>query len=550
MPGLDLVVPLFDLHGASFNVVFFTFRNKMNEFNSECFLSYNKMTSFEHSERFDPASKKTFEERTIHVEAKTWDHGRETGKAKFTFRFTLEKHLKQMQLCVRTEKGILESSPVFGDTSSSHVPEELVELERLSNEIQNQFIKVSQLSLKGKDWVAEVNKRITRMRAILASSSKESALMFIYQDEQALLRGQRGIIEIGKRIRSLLDEDKEDIAPNCWDLLITLVKRAEFSLTHIGFLPQQISAYQAGKVSDHLARKKEVALSYHILLVDLLQRTLKSLEAYNYESQREFAELFCAFAYFRLPKFRNRVLTIISHSGDPEIEEWRGTEYLLTETEIESAGEKESSLRLMFDWEDRFYKVLEGEEDFSKTEAKLMELMRTNDWEERMEKRGGAFFAFVRYWVTYVEAIAVNSKHISWRYFPGYNRILLAFMAEMKLRPVSRYSEAMKRAAANLLSNEKLLNPFVLILFRKTNGQDQLAVVRAFELLSIFLGSIKRRGRSMPGTFDFKLLLKGIRDVLEGEAAFAMGTLGYMQGRCCCCCTTTSRPSRWSSAWR
>lgn len=111
--------------------------------------------------------------------------------------------------------------------------------------------------------------------------------------------------------------------------------------------------------------------------------------------------MFCAFAYFRLSKFRNEVLSVISHNDDPEIEEWRGTEYSLTETEIESP-EREVASRLMFDWENRFYKVLEGEEDHSKAEAKLMELMRTNDWEERMQKRGGAFFAFVRYWVTYI----------------------------------------------------------------------------------------------------------------------------------------------------
>jgi len=45
-----------------------------------------------------------------------------------------------------------------------------------------------------------------------------------------------------------------------------------------------------------------------------------------------------------------------------------------------------------------------------------------------MRKRGGAFFAFVRYWVNYVEAITINSKHVSWRYFPGYNKILLSFL--------------------------------------------------------------------------------------------------------------------------
>ena len=95
--------------------------------------------------------------------------------------------------------------------------------------------------------------------------------------------------------------------------------------------------------------------------------------------------------------------------------------------------------------------------------------MRTNDWEERMQKRGGAFFAFVRYWVAYVETITINSKHIMWRYFPGYQKILLSYFAEMKLRPLNHYTEPMKKASGSLLANEKLLNPFMLIIFRKTN---------------------------------------------------------------------------------
>jgi hypothetical protein len=57
-----------------------------------------------------------------------------------------------------------------------------------------------------------------------------------------------------------------------------------------------------------------------------------------------------------------------------------------------------------------------------------------------MKKRGGAFFAFVRYWVNFVETIAINSKHILWRYFPGYNKILLSFLAEMKSKKIEDYS--------------------------------------------------------------------------------------------------------------
>lgn len=50
-------------------------------------------------------------------------------------------------------------------------------------------------------------------------------------------------------------------------------------------------------------------------------------------------------------------------------------------------------------------------------------------------------------------------------------------------------------------------------------------MVKALDLLGIFLSSISRRSRAMPGTFDFKLLLKVIRDILEGEASFAIGTV-------------------------
>jgi hypothetical protein len=50
----------------------------------------------------------------------------------------------------------LESSPVFGESGgSSKIPEELVELEKVGNEIQNQFIEVSKSVTKTQNnkWV-------------------------------------------------------------------------------------------------------------------------------------------------------------------------------------------------------------------------------------------------------------------------------------------------------------------------------------------------------------------------------------------------------------
>ena len=74
----------------------------------------------------------------------------------------------------------------------------------------------------------------------------------------------------------------------------------------------------------------------------------------------------------------------------------------------------------------------------------------------------------------------------------------------------------MRQAAASLLSNEKLLNPFIVILFKKTNSVDQSSVIKAFDLIHLFFGSIEGRGRTLPTTFDLKFLLKGIKNILEG----------------------------------
>ena len=45
MPEVETVVPLYDLHGASFNVIFYLDNNDKHEFHSECFLSYNKLAN-------------------------------------------------------------------------------------------------------------------------------------------------------------------------------------------------------------------------------------------------------------------------------------------------------------------------------------------------------------------------------------------------------------------------------------------------------------------------------------------------------------------------
>jgi hypothetical protein len=69
--------------------------------------------TLDYTVRKDQISNITYYERKAQLSEKTWLHGKEKGLVKIAFKFALQSHLKQMQACVRTETGILTSSPVF-----------------------------------------------------------------------------------------------------------------------------------------------------------------------------------------------------------------------------------------------------------------------------------------------------------------------------------------------------------------------------------------------------------------------------------------------------
>ena len=74
-------------------------------------MSINKLLNFESKVFYD--GNVPYEERLITLHQNNWSHGKEVGRSNFTIRFCIQRHMKQMQVCVRTEQGILKSSPVF-----------------------------------------------------------------------------------------------------------------------------------------------------------------------------------------------------------------------------------------------------------------------------------------------------------------------------------------------------------------------------------------------------------------------------------------------------
>lgn len=98
-----------------------------------------------------------------------------------------------------------------------------------------------------------------------------------------------------------------------WKVLAVLIQRGELSLSYIGFDTNKNSALNPNL----LAKKKAVGLKLQEFQYKLLEQTLKILGIKGFSEQKKFAELFCAMSYFRIPQFRQRILSLIDKPDDP-----------------------------------------------------------------------------------------------------------------------------------------------------------------------------------------------------------------------------------------
>jgi len=81
----------------------------------------------------------------------------------------------------------------------------------------------------------------------------------------------------------------------------------------------------------------------------------------------------------------------------------------------------------------------------------------------------------------------------------------------------------LQRACVGLLNNEKLLNTFVVIVFKKSDINNPLIILKLLELLDQFFKPITSKGRMIPTTFDYAYFVKGFKMILESNHSYCIG---------------------------
>lgn len=140
---------------------------------------------------------------------------------------------------------------------------------------------------------------------------------------------------------------------------------------------------------------------------------------------------------------------------------------------------------------------------------------KENDWQERIKRRGHAFFMIVKTWVEYVERTIVVVNEVDWTEIPGYRPIVDALMEELQERDLLSYPDSLSQATVSFISNASLLNKFVNIVFSKTYAFDAMAVNKTMELTAQWFTKIHRNQALIPPNFDFVFFYKGIQMLLN-----------------------------------
>lgn len=81
----------------------------------------------------------------------------------------------------------------------------------------------------------------------------------------------------------------------------------------------------------------------------------------------------------------------------------------------------------------------------------------------------------------------------------------------------------MEKALVSLLNNERLLNTFVVILFKKSDVNDSSALLKLLDYLELFFAAINKKNRIIPNTFDYNYFFKGFKMILEGSHCYTLG---------------------------
>lgn len=488
----------------------------------ECWIGFNKLLKDERisavrrslsktitlgKERGDTSStvETTFTQKDAKIERKVaerlWSSGREVGTISITVLVENFPLMAQLIAGVNTEDGvqIQSASSMEGSKRSKALPQNLTEI-AAQIETLRQYLTAKPGVLNFRSTLIKTHtKDITELIQKLKETDKEATISHVYGSEAVRQEAQQLLLEVGEYIVKYADVVAYEVRGCYCEALMHLMRRGELELGQISLERVADPAQQAKRVA--------IAVRYRSFMHRVLALALSKMNLKGTDPKvQEFSEGMFAVCYFRIPEFKAKLLSAFKKKSYERVPEWRGTLFDLEEDITESAN-----FPLMFNWQEFFYDFLPPDDD-----PKYMQALNEERWQGRMEKRGIAYFRFIKEWATDIRRLFVH-KTVPYHEFPGYNVLLKTFLLEMKERDLFTYPDALVEASKALLHNPELISVFIHVIFLKTNANRFEAVQETYRIINEWLTCMYENGHTLPSSFNHSVFTAGLKLTLTHE---------------------------------
>ncbi|CAD8211639.1 unnamed protein product [Paramecium pentaurelia] len=431
-----------------------------------------------------------------------WLRGNKIGQMQSDFTIKIPVHMKQQMIGLRTEKGCTIGTGILANQSIKEISEVVNQFEKLS-QVMFKLSSNNQVSQK-QQLMTELQNTAQQLLIAVSKSDKDSQLsQFYYKSYDDLMKGQEIFIKIAENLFNFVDKIEGNIREIYYEILQIVCTRGELSLGSMGYFDdcKQLNKKQ-------LKFKNQICCHFQQFLYNTLNIALQKICLKDMSpKEKAFVEKFLASSFFKVPEFREAFVNALQNPNDPELSEWRGTDYQLDDPE----NFRTEQVTVLFDWQSYFYNYLP-----SNLNINAITMNSDEEWRRIITKRNTTFFFFVQALCLHIQQ-KFQKDIIPWKDIPGYRKILKALLCELKIR--ESYPDAMISAITQVVTNGGPLNVIIMILYNKTNIYSSDRVVQVMDLISLCI----QHCQTIPTNFDYPFFLNGLRiAVTQSENAFVI----------------------------
>lgn len=376
-------------------------------------------------------------------ETDLWLEGKSAGNVTAEIIMKHTPYLRQKITGVLTESGPQRSAPIIVGKNSNPKLKELSEKLDIFREIL--YNKDNSSNKEVHETCAYQLQQLAKsILLILKVVDMTSTNSFIYKSEEDMIQAQELFMQIATNLYLAADKLETSLQQDYYECMRVLLRRGELDLSALSF--------DSASTKRNLQTKQKIALQYQTLLYKLLSDVFDYLDQQGLNGiHTDFIEFYLAYAYFRIPEFRVRLLDLLS------IE--KSTIY----TDKGKIIEIDS---VLMDWDKGFYSYIKDQPKNHDNREILTKAWQKN-WKKKFMHQGHLFFYFVIEWCDYVRATLVI-KNIAWDNIIGYDTIVDNFIERMHAKEVVAYPDILINASLSLICNPNVLDLMVKTLITNT----------------------------------------------------------------------------------